>query len=133
MPEDALRLTGHSRSIGGGNVKDYRSLEAAARRAQTAEATLLEFGSAGWIEFVSKEGQIYISGQDEYKCRFILHLRQKLGLSDKQIGIVLAKATAPYSPEQVADILGGIDQISRMMKKWGWPSYRAKQNRVSMY
>lgn len=87
-------------------MKDYRSLDTAARHVQTTEATLLEFGSNGWIEFISKEGHIYISSQDEYKSRFILHLRQKLGLSDKQIGIVLAKAKAPYSPEQVVDILG---------------------------
>jgi hypothetical protein len=86
-------------------VKDYRSLETAARRAQTTEATLVEFGSAGWIEFISKEGRIYISSQEEYKCRFILHLRSKLGLSDKQIGTVLAKAKAPYSLEQVGEIL----------------------------
>lgn len=66
---------------------------------------LIEFGHAGWIEFVSNEGHIYISSQDEYKCRFILHLRLKLGLSDKQIGIVLAKVKAPYSPQQVGEIL----------------------------
>lgn len=88
-------------------MKDYRSLETAARHLQATEATLVEFGRAGWIEFVSKEGHIYISSQDEYKCRFILHLRQKLALSDKQIGIVLAKAKAPYSPQQVGEILGG--------------------------
>ncbi|HTA42662.1 MAG TPA: hypothetical protein VK789_09455 [Bryobacteraceae bacterium] len=87
-------------------MKDYRSLDTAARRVRTTEATLLEFGGLGWIEFVSKEGHTYLSGQDEYRCRFILHLRQKLGLSDQQIGVVLAKAKAPYSPEQVVDILG---------------------------
>ena len=87
-------------------MKDYRSLDTAARHLQATEATLVEFGRAGWIEFVSKGGQIYISSQDEYKCRFILHLRQKLALSDKQIGIVLAKTKAPYSPEKVAEILG---------------------------
>lgn len=87
-------------------MKDYRSLETAARHLHATEATLVEFGCAGWIEFVSKEGQLFISGQDEYKCRFILHLRLKLGLSDKEIGIVLAKAKAPYSPEQVREILG---------------------------
>jgi hypothetical protein len=87
-------------------VKDYRSLETAARHLQATEGTLLEFGGAGWIEFIYKEGHIYISSHDEYKCRFILYLRQKLGLSNKQIGIVLAKAKAPYSPEQVVDILG---------------------------
>jgi hypothetical protein len=86
-------------------VKDYRSLETAARHVQTTEATLLGFGGAGWIELICNEGHTYISSHDEYKCRFILHLRQKLGLSDKQIGIILAKAKAPYSPEQVVDIL----------------------------
>ncbi|HEX4134490.1 MAG TPA: hypothetical protein VHY84_07775 [Bryobacteraceae bacterium] len=87
-------------------MKDYRSLETAAKHVQTTEATLIEFRHAGWIEFVSKEGHIYISSQDEYRCRFILHLRRKLGLSDNLIGIVLARAKAPYSQEQVADILG---------------------------
>jgi len=87
-------------------VKDYRSLETAAKHVHTAEDTLIEFGRAGWIEFVSKEGHIYVSSQDEYKCRFILHLRLKLGLSDKEIGIVLAKAKAPYSTQQVAEVLG---------------------------
>lgn len=86
-------------------MKDYRPVETAARRVQTTEATLVEFGRAGWIELVSKGGQIYLSSQDEYKSRFILHLRLKLGLSDKQIGIVLAKAKAPYSPQQVGEIL----------------------------
>lgn len=41
-------------------MKDYRSLETAARHLQATEATLLEFGGAGWIEFASKEGQIYV-------------------------------------------------------------------------
>ena len=86
-------------------MKDYRSLETAARHVQATETTLVEFGRAGWIECVSKEGRIYISSQDEYKCRFILHLRSKLGLSDQQISIVLAKAKAPYSTEQVGEIL----------------------------
>jgi hypothetical protein len=87
-------------------VKDYRSLETAARHVHSTEATLVEFGGLGWIEFVSRQGHIFISSQDEYKCRFILHLRLKLGLSDREIGIVLAKARAPYSVEQVAQVLG---------------------------
>ena len=87
-------------------MKDYRSLEAAARHTKTTEATLIEFGRVGWIEVVSKAGCDYISSQDEYRCHFILHLRRKLELSDKQIGIVLAQAKAPYSPEQVVQILG---------------------------
>ena len=30
-------------------MKDYRTLETAARNAQTTVATLIEFGTAGWI------------------------------------------------------------------------------------
>jgi hypothetical protein len=86
-------------------VKDYKLLDTAARHVQTTEATLVGFGRAGWIEVVSKEGNLYVSSQDEYKCRFILYLRKKLGLSDEQMGIVLAKAKAPYSPQQVGEIL----------------------------
>jgi hypothetical protein len=89
-------------------VKDYRSLETAARQVHATEDTLIEFGRAGWIEFVSREGHIYLSSQDEYKCRFILHLRLKLGPSDKEIGIVLTKAKAPYSTQQVAEVLSHI-------------------------
>jgi hypothetical protein len=89
-------------------VKDYRTLATTARNAQTTEATLIEFGAAGWIEVVSKDGHTFISSQDEYRSRFILHLRKKLGLSDKQIGLVLADLKAPYSLEQVAEILGRV-------------------------
>ena len=64
-------------------MKDYRTLETAARNAQTTEATLIEFGEAGWIEVVSKNGRIFLSSQDEYRSRLILHLRSKLGLTDE--------------------------------------------------
>jgi hypothetical protein len=91
-------------------IKDYRTLEAAARNAQTTEATLIEFGVAGWIEVVSKGGRIFVSSQDEYRSRFILHLRTKLTLSDEEIGVVLANVKAPYSLEQVLAILSRIRQ-----------------------
>ena len=87
-------------------MKDYRTLATAARNAHTTEATLVEFGAAGWIEVVSKDGRTFISSQDEYRSRFILHLRKKLALSDKQIGLVLTDVKAPYSVEQVAEALG---------------------------
>lgn len=87
-------------------MKTYYSLAAAAKNLGTDEGTLLEFGLAAWIEVVSKDGRAYISAEDEYRSRFILHLRQKLRLTDQQIGIVLANAKAPYSVAQVPAILG---------------------------
>jgi hypothetical protein len=86
-------------------MKSYRPLDVAAKNARTNEATLLEFGRTGWIEVVSKEGHPYVSAQDEYRSRFILHLRQKLRLTDQQIGTVLANAKAPYAVDQVPEIL----------------------------
>lgn len=54
-------------------MKSYRLLDVAAQNAKTDVTTLSEFGRAGWIEVVSKEGCCYVSAQDEYRCRFILH------------------------------------------------------------
>jgi len=86
-------------------MKSYRPLAAAAGNVGTDEETLMAFHRAGWIEVVRKEERIFISGQDEYRSRFILHLRQKLKLTDEQIGIVLANGKPPYSLDQVPAIL----------------------------
>jgi len=86
-------------------MKAYRPLAIAAGNARTDEETLLEFGRAGWIEVTFKDQWPFISGQDEYRSRFILHLRQKLNLTDEQIGIVLANAKPPYAVDQVPAIL----------------------------
>jgi len=86
-------------------MKAYRPLATAARNAQNDEETLSAFHRAGWIETVRKDGRIFISAQDEYRSRFILHLRQKLKLTDDQIGIVLANGKPPYSLDQIPAIL----------------------------
>jgi hypothetical protein len=86
-------------------MKAYRPLVVAAGNARTDEKTLFEFNRAGWIEVIFKDERAFISGQDEYRSRFILHLRQKLKLTDEQIGIVLANSKPPYSLDQVPVIL----------------------------
>lgn len=86
-------------------MKAYRPLAVAAGNTRTEEETLLEFSRAGWIEVIFKDGRAFISGQDEYRCRFVLHLRHKLKLTDEQIGIVLANGKPPYSVDQVPAIL----------------------------
>ncbi|HEY4363500.1 MAG TPA: hypothetical protein VGN17_21215 [Bryobacteraceae bacterium] len=80
-------------------------LSTAAGNVQTDEETLQAFHQAGWIKFASKNGNTFVSGQDEYRSRFILHLRQKMNLTDQQIGIVLENGKPPYSLEQVPTIL----------------------------
>ena len=83
----------------------YRSLATAAGNVRTDEKTLLEFKGAGWIEVVQKDGNAFVSGADEYRSRFILHLRQKLYLTDLEIGIVLTHGKPPYSLDKVPAIL----------------------------
>lgn len=86
-------------------MKAYRPLAIAAGNIRTDEETLLEFDRAGWIDVVVKDGSRFVSGQDEYRSRFILHLRQRLKLTDEQIGIVLEHEKPPYSLDQVPAIL----------------------------
>jgi hypothetical protein len=86
-------------------MKSYRPLTTAAGNARTDEQTLLEFSRTGWIEVIFKDGRGFVSGQDEYRSRFILHLRQRMNLTDEQIGIVLAEGKPPYSVDQVPAIL----------------------------
>ena len=83
----------------------YRSLTAVAGKVGTDEQTMLEFQRAGWIQVVVKDGRSFVSAPDEYRCRFILHLRRKLKLSDHEIEIVLAHEQSPYSVAQVSTIL----------------------------
>jgi hypothetical protein len=85
--------------------KHYQPLAVVAGHLGTVEQTLLDLEHAGWINVVSKDGKRFVSNQDEYRARFILHLRVKLKLTDEQIGIVLTNEKPPYSLAQVPAIL----------------------------
>ncbi len=86
-------------------MPDYRLLSIAARNLNATEDELIDFGRAGWIDVTVKDGCQFISGKDEYRARFILHLRQKLELTNEEIGIVLSNEKPPYSLDQVPSIL----------------------------
>ena len=86
-------------------MPDYRPLTVAAGNLQATENTLIDFTRAGWISVTIRHGCQFISGKDEYRARFILHLRQKLKLTDNEIGIVLSNEKPPYSLDQVPAIL----------------------------
>ena len=86
-------------------MRDYRPLANAAGNLHVTEDTLIDFNRAGWIDFTVKNGLRFLSGRDEYRARFILHLRQKLELTNEEIGIVLANQEPPFSLDQVPSIL----------------------------
>ena len=84
---------------------NYQTLAGAAAKLQVAEEILMEFNRAGWISLTIKQGRPFVSGHDEYRARFILHLRKKLELTNDEIGVVLSNQEPPYSLDQVASIL----------------------------
>lgn len=86
-------------------MPNYQPLSVAAGNIEVSEETLLEFFGAGWIKVVSKNGSRFVSRHDQYLAKFILHLRQKLSLTNEQIEIVLTYQKPPYALDQVAAIL----------------------------
>lgn len=85
-------------------------LENAARALATTTEMLEEFARLGWITFFDKDGLIYLTGDQQYRAKFILHLQQKLALKPAQIAKVLEQQKPPYSLNDVERILGGPDQ-----------------------
>lgn len=82
-------------------MASYSPLEDSAGRLGLPVAELNDFVLKAWIASVSKDGRRYISDRDEYKIRFILHLRHALRLSDDQIGQVLSSQNPPYDLSKV--------------------------------
>jgi hypothetical protein len=83
----------------------HQPLSAAARTLQTDEKTLWDFAQKSWIKPIEKHGMIYLDGQQRYKARYILHLRNRRKLSDEQISRVLSVQQPPYSVAEVDEIL----------------------------
>ena len=67
--------------------------------------TLLDFDRKGWIKTVEKNGMVYLTGDQRYRAKYILHLRNQRHLSDDQIELVLSVQRPPYSAAQVDEIL----------------------------
>jgi len=78
----------------------------AAKKIASTEEELLGLADRNWIKPVSRGKSLFISGRDEYKARFILHLRRKLKLSDDEIQKVLDVQAPPYSLKDVPAVLG---------------------------
>lgn len=83
-----------------------RPLAIVATRIATTEDELRELASHQWISITEAGGALFISGRNEYKARFVLDLRHKLGLPNKEIERVLEVEEPPYSLKDVPAILG---------------------------
>jgi hypothetical protein len=57
----------------------------------------MDFEQRRWISCVKKNGSVFLSSRDEYKAKFILHLRC-LRLTDEEIGKVMDAEEPIHSP-----------------------------------
>jgi hypothetical protein len=86
-------------------MNNYQSLSTVARNLKASESDLLDLEQRNWICHVAKNGNVFLSGRDAHKARFIFHLR-RLRLTDDEIGRVLDTQDPPYSLAEIPQILG---------------------------
>ena len=83
----------------------HQQISWAATGLMTDVTTLIGFAGRGWIKTVEKNGSVFITADQRYRAKYILHLRQKKGLNDEQIDVVLSVQQPPYSAADVDSIL----------------------------
>ena len=86
-------------------MSTYQLLATVAHNLKVTENDLLDLEQRGWIRSVAKNGNVFLSGRDAFKARFIFHLR-RLRLTDDEIGRVLDTQDPPYSIAEIPQILG---------------------------
>jgi len=110
LRDTGVRLRSHKLETNVPSIKEQRRvsyvpLENAAQRLQVTVDELLDFHTRGWIYVIHGEEARFLHGCDEYKARFILHLRRSRGLEDHEISTVLLAQEPPYSLDAVDEIL----------------------------
>jgi hypothetical protein len=83
----------------------YEPIAAVAVGLLTDEATLLDFYRKGWIQARERRGTVFLSSDQRYRAKYILHLLETKHLTDDQIQLVLSVQRPPYSAAEVDQIL----------------------------
>jgi hypothetical protein len=83
----------------------YEPIAAVAVGLLTDEATLLDFHRKGWIQARERRGTVFLSADQRYRAKYILHLLETKHLTDDQIQLVLSVQRPPYSAAEVDQIL----------------------------
>jgi hypothetical protein len=86
-------------------MSTYSSIEQLACRLNVPRELLQQFVDLGWLSAVEKNGLTFLRADQEYKARFILHLRDRRALSNRQIHKILAVQEPPFSLDGVDVIL----------------------------
>ena len=86
-------------------MPDHRLLSSAAGQLGVQEDVVREFHANGWVKLIERHGALVISAKEQYKAKYVLHLRNERKLSDTEISLVLEHQTPPYSSKDVDRIL----------------------------
>jgi len=97
--------TEEQEASGDTSMNTYQPLSIVAHRLKVSEPDLMDFEQRRWISSVKKNGSVFLSSRDEYKAKFILHLRC-LRLTDEEIGKVMDSEEPPYSLARIPNIIG---------------------------
>jgi hypothetical protein len=62
---------------------------------KTEQETLLEFHRKGWIATVQRNDVLYLTADQRYRAKHILHLSKAKNLSEEQIELVLSIQQPP--------------------------------------
>lgn len=83
----------------------FQSIETVTQKTGIPEDSIDEYVSRGWISTVTREGTTFLPAHQQYRLRFVHHLRTKMGLSDGEVTTVLRFDSPPYSAANVPAIL----------------------------
>ncbi len=83
----------------------YLTVEQVANNLCVSPGMITHFIASGWLSGVDKNGITFLTSHEEYKARFILHLKQHRKLTDEQIARVLFAQEPPFSLAAVDSIL----------------------------
>ena len=83
----------------------FQSVEIVARKTGISEDSIDEYVSHGWIEIVTRQGTTFLPAHQQYRLKFVHHLRTKMSLSEREVTTVLRFDSPPYSLANIPSIL----------------------------
>jgi DNA-binding transcriptional MerR regulator len=87
-------------------MSTHQLIATVARNLKVSESDLLDLERRNWISSVTKNGNVFLSGRDAFRAKFIFHLR-RLDLTDAEIGRVLEiQVAGSYSLAELPQLLG---------------------------
>ena len=83
----------------------FQNVVGVAQKTGISEDVIHAYVSRGWLATVTKQGTTFLPVHQQYRLKFVHHLRIKMGLIDHEVTTVLRFDSPPYSLANVPLIL----------------------------